>query len=186
MERLPTLIHTERLMLRQWTDNDGPAIAAAVEESIEHLRPWMSWIAQEPSSIGDRLKRIAEWREKWAEGGDCVLGIFLDGVAIGGTGLHRRLGPDALEIGYWIHADYTGKGYATETTAALTDAAFAIKGIKRVEIHHDKANVASAAIPRRLGFTLTEESHRDPEAPGEIGIECRWVISGEDWKARVD
>jgi RimJ/RimL family protein N-acetyltransferase len=186
MERLPTLIQTERLVLRQWTENDGPAIAAAVEESIEHLRPWMGWFAEEPRSIEDRLRRIAEWREKWAEGGDSVLGVFLDGAAIGGTGLHRRLGPGALEIGYWIHAHHIRHGYATELSAALTDAAFGMVGIERVEIHHDKANVASSAIPRRLGFTLTEEVNRDPEAPGEIGIECRWTMPRESWMARSD
>jgi len=39
----------------------------------------------------------------------------------------------------------------------LTDAAFQIPGIERVEIHHDKANVASSGVPRKLGFELVEE-----------------------------
>jgi RimJ/RimL family protein N-acetyltransferase len=56
-------------------------------------------------------------------------------------------------IGYWIHVDHIGLGYATETSAALTKVAFTIEGMDRVEIHCDPANLASAAVPRKLGFT---------------------------------
>ena len=31
----------------------------------------------------------------------------------------RRIGPDGLEIGYWIRAGYTRLGYATEVARAL-------------------------------------------------------------------
>jgi hypothetical protein len=33
----------------------------------------------------------------------------------------------------------------------LTNAAFTVPEITQVEIHHDKANVASAGVPRSLG-----------------------------------
>ena len=41
--------------------------------------------------------------------------------------------------------------------ALLTDAAFAMPGIRYVEIHHAKANVASSGVPRRLGFRVVGE-----------------------------
>ena len=53
-----------------------------------------------------------------------------------------------LEIGYWVHVDHLQKGYATEMARILTSAAFTVPGIERVEIHHDKANTRSGAIPR--------------------------------------
>jgi ribosomal-protein-serine acetyltransferase len=64
----------------------------------------------------------------------------------------------------------------------LTDAAFGLPGIGRVEIHHDKANQASAGVPRKLGFTWLGESVDEPEAPAEEGIEWRWRMKKEGWR----
>jgi RimJ/RimL family protein N-acetyltransferase len=184
MERLPARIETERLVLRQWTEADVPGLNAAVTASIEHLRPWMSWIPGEPETVERKTERVVRWRREWEEGGDSVLGVFLDGEPIGGTGLLRRVGPTALEIGYWIHVDHTRRGYATEVSAALTDAAFTVPDVERVEIHHDKANVASAGVPRRLGFEMIGESEREPEAPAEVGVEWIWVMTRDEWVPR--
>jgi RimJ/RimL family protein N-acetyltransferase len=63
------------------------------------------------------------------------------------------LGPNAREIGYWIRADHLRQGYATEAAAALTRVAFEVDGIDRVEIHCSPKNLASAGVPRKLGFT---------------------------------
>ena len=98
-------------------------------------------------------------------------------TVIGGTGLHPRIGPGALEIGYWVRADRVRRGVATATARLLTIAALGLDGIDRVEIHHDRANLASAAVPRRLGFTFIEERPDEVEAPGEEGIEWVWRAS---------
>ena len=125
----------------------------------------MPWVTFEPLTIEDRRKLIAEWHREWKAGNDVVLGIFLDGVPIGGCGLHRRIGPDGLEIGYWIHADHTRQGYAAEASAALTDLAFTVDGIDRVEIQHDRDNLASRGVPRTLGFELVGEKPAEAVAP---------------------
>lgn len=159
-------------------------MATAVTESIEHLRPWMPWAADEPLSLDERTRLVEGWQATWREGGDSVFGIFLDGRPIGGTGLHRRLGPDVLEIGYWIHVAHLRCGYATEAAKALTAAAFGFDAVVRVEIHHDKANVASRAVPVRLGYALSGEYVRAPAAPAESGVECRWVMTRPAWTER--
>jgi ribosomal-protein-serine acetyltransferase len=57
------------------------------------------------------------------------------------------VGDGGLEIGYWVHGDWTGRGIATDAAVALTDAALGLPGIDWVEIYHDAANVASGRIP---------------------------------------
>ena len=59
--------------------------------------------------------------------------------------------------------------------------ALAIDGIDRVEIHHDRANVASSRVPQALGYELVEESARPVEAPSESGITWVWVMTEDRW-----
>lgn len=185
MDRLASWIESDRLTIRQWTEDDAEQLSLAIVASLDHLRPWMAWIAKEPCTVEDRRGLIRRWRSEWEQGGDCVVGAFRDDAVVGSAGLHRRVGPQALEIGYWIHADHIRRGYATEVAAALTSAAFELPDIERVEIHHDKANIASGGVPRRLGFSLVEETPDSVTAPSEIGIECRWVVTRSEW-ARAD
>ena len=82
-------------------------------------------------------------------------------------GLMARIGPGGFEIGYWVHRAYTRRGLATAATAALVEQAFGLPGVDRVEIVHDELNVASAAIPRKLGFTEVGRRPLDlPPPPG--------------------
>jgi RimJ/RimL family protein N-acetyltransferase len=172
------------LVLRRWVAADAEALARAVADSLDHLRPWMAWIAEEPVPLERRRARIAEWEREWSRGGDIVMGVFLDGQVAGGGGLHRRIGRDGLEIGYWIHPAYLRRGLATRTATALTDGAFTVPGITGVEIHHDKANLASAGVPRKLGFRWLGEAPDEPEAPAELGIEWRWRMEKDAWTKR--
>jgi RimJ/RimL family protein N-acetyltransferase len=66
--------------------------------------------------------------------------------------LMTLVGPNVVETGYWLRAESTGKGYATEATACVTELAFSRLGARRVVICHDPANAASAGVPLRLGF----------------------------------
>jgi ribosomal-protein-serine acetyltransferase len=179
---LPSEIVTPRLLLRLWRPDDAAALGAAIKASYEHLRPWLSWIRFEPLSDEDRVRLINSGRADWQNGGDANYGAVRDGVIVGGCGLHHRQGPGVLDLGYWIHVDHTGQGYAVEMARALTAAAFDMHGIERVEIHHDKANVASRAVPRSLGFTAGPEQPDGVESPGESGIDCSWSISRTAWK----
>jgi RimJ/RimL family protein N-acetyltransferase len=166
----PYVIRTERLTLRCWEPRDAPLLKDALDTSLDHLRPWMPWAADEPKPLEEKAELLRAFRGRFDLGEDFVYGIFGhdEREVIGGSGLHTRVGPDALEIGYWIRASQAGRGYAREATAALTNAAFRVCGVERVEIRVDPANEASLRIPRVLGFT--EEAtlrRRLPAAEGE-------------------
>jgi RimJ/RimL family protein N-acetyltransferase len=172
---MPSAIETPRLLVRRWTTADAPAIAAAITRNIEHLRPWMPWIAQEPLRRRERIALIRSWDEGWDAGGDAVYGMFLDGQIVGGCGLHNRHAADTLEIGYWVDKDHVGRGYATEAARALTDVALAAPGIDRVEIRHDRANLTSERVPARLRYERIGEVEVEPSAPAETGIHVVWA-----------
>ena len=109
--------------------------------------------------------------------------FLLRSIHVSPNGLMSRQGPGVLEIGYWVRADRVRRGVASAAARLLTSAALRLDGIDRVEIHHDRANVASAAVPRRLGFHFVEERPDQPEAPGDEGIECVWRMDRNTWSA---
>ena len=152
---VPERIETERFILRCPQAGDGPVINAAILDTLDDLRPWMPWVYNEPEPIEEKIQRLKTFRGMFDLGQDFIYGIFNqdDTRLIGGTGLHTRLGESELEIGYWIHKDFINQGLVTESTAALVKVAFEIIHIHRLEIHCDPANLTSAAIPRKLGFT---------------------------------
>ncbi len=152
----PYRVLTPRLMLRCWDPGDAPALAGLVARNLEHLRPWMNWASDENSDLEIQYQRLRQARARFDQDLDFIYGVLSrDGqTLLGSTGLHTRVGEGVLEIGYWIDKDHTRRGLATELSAALTKTAFEIFKVKRVEIHCDPENLASAAVPRKLGYTL--------------------------------
>ncbi len=142
---------TDRLVLRCWQPTDAPALKAAIDASLDHLRPWMPWARLEPEPVAAKVARLRKMRGQFDLEIDYVYGVFDrdERAVLGGTGLHLRVGEHAREIGYWVHAEHVGKGLATEMTAALTRVAFEVDRVQRVEVHCDPDNVRSSAVPRR-------------------------------------
>lgn len=177
----PEEIDAGPVRLRRWRAVDAPVLQRIVTESLEHLRPWMAW-AQEPPSLEEERAVLGHMADAWERRSDFGFAIELpDAGPVGGMGLHTRQGQGTLEIGYWIAPARTGRGYVTSAARAITDAAFALPGVERVEIRCDEANTASAAIPRRLGFRLLEVYERQRVAPAETGRAMIWAVEREKW-----
>jgi RimJ/RimL family protein N-acetyltransferase len=176
-------VRTRRLVLRCWEPADAPTLKAAIDASLDHLRPWMPWAKDEPEDVQKKVERLRRWRGKFDLGQEFVYGVFDpdEEEVLGSSGLHTRAGEDAREIGYWIHVDHVNQGLATEVAGALTKVAFEIDGVVRVEIHCDPRNLPSAAVPRKLGFvheaTLRQ---RTRDAGGAFRDTMIWtLLSGE-------
>jgi RimJ/RimL family protein N-acetyltransferase len=174
-----TLSHGQ-VSLRRWRPDDAGALLAAVIESQEHLRLWMPWA--DPYDEDRAAEFLRDCDAQWASGGGFAYAITVGGEIVGSAGLHNRVGDGGLEIGYWVHRDWTGRGIATAAAAALTDAALALPGIDRVEIYHDAANLASGRIPAKLGYAkVGERPARDvwPAAPADVGIDVVWQFTSQ-------
>lgn len=163
----PYRIVTPRLVIRCWEPRDAPLLKDALDTSLDHLQAWMPWARDEPKPVEQKAELLRLFRGRFDLDQDYVYGLFSadEREAVGGSGLHTRVGDDAFEIGYWIRASATRRGIATETTAALTRVAFEFCGVDRVELHVDPANVASLGVPRKLGFAEEARLRRRlPEA----------------------
>jgi RimJ/RimL family protein N-acetyltransferase len=179
-------IETRRLVIRCWAPSDAPSLKAAIDASLDHLRPWMPWSLRHPQEVEALVKLLRQWRAEFDLDQDYVYGICNPGedLVLGGTGLHTRAGAGALEIGYWIHADHIKRGLGTEAASALTRVAFEINQVQRVEIHNDPQNVASAAIPRKLGFVHEATLRQRTTGPeGERRDAMIWTLLASEYPA---
>lgn len=171
----PYRIETERLVVRCYEPADASLLKDAIDSSLEHLRPWMPWAESEPQTLEEKIELIKFFRASFDTGENFTYGIFGADEAelLGGTGLHPRIGPGGLEIGYWVRASATRQGIVTESTAALVRAGFEVCGADRIEIRIEPRNSASHGVPRKLGFV--EEATLRRRLPGREGGPLRDV-----------
>jgi RimJ/RimL family protein N-acetyltransferase len=160
---VPSRIETERLVLRPWSSEDLEALHEALTESVEHLKPWIPWATPKAPTLEQTEARLGIWLDEFVNG-DTFLYAALDrsdSALVGGIGWFPRIGPGALEIGYWMRLSRAGSGFATEATRAMTRAGLRIPGIERLEIHLDPANVSSRRVPEKLGYRLLRIDDED-------------------------
>ncbi|MDN3920880.1 GNAT family N-acetyltransferase [Roseateles violae] len=155
---VPEAIETERLLLAAPRAGIGPALAAAIGESVAELRPWMPWAQQAPS-IEDSEAVARRQLADFVLRKDLCFQIYDRAAAgrrlLGGTGLHRMdWEVRRFEIGYWIRSSAQGQGYVSEAVQAMAAMAFERLRARRVEIRCDDVNLRSRAVAERCGFEL--------------------------------
>jgi RimJ/RimL family protein N-acetyltransferase len=174
--------------VRRVRPSDAEAFGEAVRANLDHLAPWMPWATPVAAETEVQRERLVAADATWDDRSDHEFAIVIDADGgeegelgepgeriIGACGLMRRIGPGAIEIGYWLDQGHTGHGYATAAARALTTAAWGLPDIERVEIHCDESNAASAAVPLRLGYRLDRVEQSEPSAPGESGRNLIWI-----------
>ena len=168
------------LLLRPWRTDDAGALLAAIERSLPELRRFMPWAMEVPT-----IHSVETFLEGVVSGTPMGFGLYeAGGALVGGFGLHDRRGPGILEMGYWVRSDRAGRGYATAAARALTGAAFErASDVDRIEIRCDPANLASGAIPRKLGYRLVDDVDVPVEAEAQTGRQLVWAVTREEWVA---
>lgn len=177
---LPASIAAGPVLLELLDPERGGDVADVVNADLDHLRPWMPW-AHRPTNAQEQAMRLATSAATAADGDDASYTITVDGRIVGGCGLHARSEPGERDIGYWIAASDESKGYVTAAAAGLARVAFEVVGSPKVRITCDEANVRSAAVPARLGFTHEVTLEREASAPAETGRFMVWVLTADEW-----
>jgi RimJ/RimL family protein N-acetyltransferase len=167
---IPTAIVTERLLLRQPQSGDGPAMFAAVTESLPELRQFLAslpWVAAEQTIEASEVYcRTAQ--TNFLSRKDLPFLIFEkdSGELAGACGLHRTVWETPkTEIGYWCRTSRNGHGLISEAVKALVNYAFRHLGAVRIEIVTDEENHASRKVAERCGFVLEAVLRHERRAP---------------------
>gem|GEM_PF-284191 len=152
---IPQRLVTDRLILRRQEVAHAPEMRAVIEESYAEFSLWFDWCAQIPSvqAIEETIRRV---RANWELGDQFLFNIFDHADRyLGVCGLEWvDWKVPAFEIGYWLRTSAVGKGLMSEAVLTLETRIVIPAGGRRVSIKCDERNIRSAAIPRRLGYTL--------------------------------
>lgn len=154
-----TVYETERLIVRPWTDAE-----ADLSRIFDLYSRWdvMRWLGREPRVMADRSEALAAV-ERWTAltAADPRFGSWAvqvrDTGRVAGTVLVKLLPntdgspPGDVEIGWHLHPDSWGNGYATEAARGAVARAFA-SGLPEVFAIVYPDNAASLAVCRRLGM----------------------------------
>ena len=144
-------LHSAGFVLRPYVADDAPAFAAAVQESMATLGPWMPWADAGFDEV-QALAWFGACDAGRADGSSHEFGIFRDGMFIGGAGLNQLNRTHALcNLGYWVRASAQRQGAASAAVIALAHYAFRDLGLSRVEIVVAQGNEASLGVARKAG-----------------------------------
>lgn len=119
---------------------------------------------------GEALQLVAVLRETGDRVGEATLGWHCE----------RHLGG---EVGYLVHPDHRGHGYATEMAAEMLRLAFEDFGWHRVIGRLDARNTASAGVLERLGMRLESHLVSNEYVQGEWCDELGYALLADEWSA---
>jgi ribosomal-protein-serine acetyltransferase len=184
---LPSELRGPRVLLRPYRQDDAEHVFAAIDESRDHLRPWVTWV-DDNRTVDDVRDYCIRSQASWLLRTELALGIFdsVGGRYLGGTGLHD---PDwelrAFEIGYWLRLTAIGHGYATESTRLLANFALSCLEARRVTLRCDARNDASGRVAERAAFVLEGRLRNVSMAPdGTVRDDLVYAIVPEDQEHR--
>jgi len=172
------VLRTERLVLRVPRLEDFDRFAEL--HGDEHAARY----------IGGPVDRAAAWRRfLWQPGAWALQGFGMfslidreSGRWLGQLGPWRPEGWPGNEIGYSLHPDAWGRGYAVEAGIAAIDWAFGTLGWNGIIHCIDPANDASKRVAERLGSTHLRTGPMPP--PYEDKHAEIWGQTRAQWQAR--
>lgn len=139
--------------LRQLELSNLNKLFKITKENQEFLLPWFKWAAD--ISIDNSRNFIkSSLRKNKLEIG-CDLGIFYKDELVGVIALiNYNNKTDEIEIAYWLSNKFNGKGIITKSCRKLESYCFNKLNFDKIYIIAFAENLASRAIPEKLGFKI--------------------------------
>lgn len=183
-------IVTERLTLRLMTLDDVNDVHAY--QSLAEVCQFQSFEPRSREVVAQNVEKHSTASRLAADGDYLQLALELPATAdaparvIGDSYFTiASLEHSRGEIGWSMHPDFMGKGYAAEAARAVLALAFTELGLHRVYAELDPRNDASIALCKRLG--MREEAYfvKDIMFKGEWGDTGVYAILAQEWAGRA-
>jgi RimJ/RimL family protein N-acetyltransferase len=183
-------VTTERLTLRLMTAADLDDVFSY--QSREDVCRYMLFEPRTREEVAERIAKNAAATTLEKDGDYLQLALELpaseDGPArvIGDSYFTiASLENSRGEIGWVLHPDFAGKGYATDAARAVLGIAFGVIRLHRVYAELDPRNDASIALCKRLGMREEAFFVKDLWFKGDWADSGMYAILREEWLAAI-
>jgi RimJ/RimL family protein N-acetyltransferase len=152
---IPLELRTERLLLRQWREEDVEPLA------VIYAQPEF----QEHNGVRDARTHVLHFALSWRHDGFSLWAAeeLESGAFVGRIGLIRHHdwpeAPDPVEVGWTLHRDWWGRGLATEGGRAALECWREYLDDPQLISITTHANQRSRGVMERLGLTFRGETH---------------------------
>ena len=175
-------LRTERLLLRPFRDDDVEALFAM--QSRADVTRYLYWDPRTPDEARHMLARLMRMTAIDDDSNALRLAALLpdSGTLIGDFSLQRvSREHNQGEIGFIVHPDHHGQGYATEAARVLLRLAFEELGLHRIVGRCDARNTASARLMERLGMRREAHLRENEFVKGEWCDELIYAMLASEW-----
>lgn len=173
-------IETERLLLRPYREADIDVLHD-IQSRPEVVR-YLYWEPRTREKVEQVIRDSGS--QIHGEGGALELAIQPRGsdtmvgdvILMYRSEVHRQ-----GEIGFVLHPDHQGHGYATEAAREMLRLGFEQLGLHRIVGRLEARNSASAAVLKRLGMRLEGHLHENEWVKGEWQSELVYAMLETEW-----
>jgi RimJ/RimL family protein N-acetyltransferase len=179
-------IHTERLVLRLETLDDTDDVFSY--QSREDVCRYLLFEPRTRDDVAERMLRNGAANTLEKDGDYLQLALELPATADAPA---RVIGDSYFtiasvlnskgEIGWTLHPDFMGRGFAAEAARAVLGLAFDQLGLHRVVAELDPRNTASIALCKRLGMREEAFFVKDMWFKGDWADTGMYAILREEW-----
>ncbi|MBN2116358.1 MAG: GNAT family N-acetyltransferase [Anaerolineales bacterium] len=141
----------QELLLRPFRSNDSTGLYEAVHESLQELKPWMSWATEGYTEMAAG-EYISIARARWEEHTFYAFAVTRADEIVGACTL-SSIHPlyRFCNLGYWVRTSQRGQGIAGRAAQLVARFAFERLGMIRVEIVIAVGNHASIRVAEKIG-----------------------------------
>ena len=185
------VLQTERLTLRQWQPSDY-AIFAQMNADPEVMRYFPKLLSRKTNDIiANKCQQLIKdngWGFWAVSLKDAVenKSHFIGMVGLNKIHADMPFAP-GVEIGWRLHQDYWGQGYATEAARAALRFAFTELALDDVVAFTAVINEHSQLIMGRIGMTDTQQDFEHPmlDAEHPLAKHVLYKITKQQWQQRI-
>lgn len=171
-------------MVRPWREDDAASLvrhanSLAVSQNLRDEFPHPYALVHATQFLARAVKTDPPQDFALVVGGEAVGGI--------GCGVRNDAPHNGVELGYWLHESYWGRGIATAAVRAVTDLVFSVNArVDRIYALSFVWNVASARVLEKAGYTLERTIHGGAVKHGRPSDQFLYAVVRQQWETRHD